>query len=191
MSTGMSRVCCDNSGGASIIHQASRTLNNDEIKALPSNPRPTIVGAPSATRIVIPAGGYWESDFTAGAYLSANASWQFLLGGVEVSNPVNASPVLNSAIARNGSIGIPFMSIGGGDFTGIILSGAFGGVAPNALAGQPLDFGDDYDGVSDYTNGHASNTLIVCAMFLVWDMSLKRFLTTDESGWNESTRTFS
>ncbi len=44
---------------------------------------------------------------------------------------------------------------------------------------------------SSITGGNAADSVVVCCEFRVFDRVLGRFLTTDESGWDADTRTFS
>lgn len=174
-------------GGASILHQVTVTLTNAQIKALPTTAI-TIAGAPGANRITWPVTGLGVLDTSAGAYAAdGDASWVLFTEGNYISAPVTVVAELQAAQVSIVQFQ-PAYIMGGGGFVGIPTGDRYDGPS---ITNKALQIKDDWMGVADYINGHASNTLTICVEFRVYDTVEKTFLTSTESGWNEATRTFS
>lgn len=149
----------------SSIFQATITLNNAQIKALPSTPV-EILPAPGEGKVILPIGMVFVLDCSAGAYDNvANASPQ-LFSGASSQALSTAKPSLAWA---PGAVSVRAI-VSGGEF--YVLSGAFdgsvsgdGGLEINAA----LTLKDLWNG-SDYTEGHDDNTLKIFLLFIVVDV---------------------
>jgi len=185
------------SGGApsaSLIHQASVTLNDAQIKAIPS--RIQVVGNPAADVFLsLVSGSMIVSAFAAG-YTAGSlqepimmwgdgtiAAWYFgqdgiLLAGAHAERE-QAPMIPISALSFAGSGGLTNRNVA--------RTNSF-----DSLVGQGFQLRDDNnDGGADYTGGDSANTVILACIFLAQNASTGAYLTTVESGWDEDTRTFS
>lgn len=188
------------SGSASLIHQASRTLTNAQIKALPTT-RIAIVPATELleyqtppTRLILPVSAVGIKSAGV-AYGNYDAATQFLLAwGSDFSTTVGAAIEMVAAQTA-GFPDPPFGSfsefaLGSTDawqITFVIAPAPFGG-------GGYQDNGlylAMYNAGGALTLGDAANTLDICCAFHVYDVPLKKYLTTVESGWDQASRTFS
>lgn len=174
------RNSLDGGSSASLIHQASRTLTNAEIIAW-QDPNPgyfVIVPSPGAQRCA----RFLEADVlvhrvsTVYTNASANSNIYFTeYGGIAASLDPNMQSTWNT-------LG-PFDRI-------IALSGLDREdiIDLTAAANKPIRL--DQTNSGNLEGGNAGDSLTACCTFLVFDVSTGRYLTTAESGWNETTRTF-
>ena len=153
----------------------SRTLTDEEIKALPSTAI-AIVPAQGAGTVIQPLSAGYILNTSAGAYVaSADASWTLVwipAAGqsryASTTQPIQ-SP-LQSATESYGGWATPSIGvINGGNFDGLIQNDQ--GSNPLAeYANLPLGIKDDYMGVADYTGGNAANSLKVIVLYTVIDV---------------------
>lgn len=197
MSTGMSRVCCGSSGGASLIHQASRMLDNDQFKALPSL-RQTIAGAPGANVLLIPTQFLLIASFVSAYAAAADFAHLALTpddaAGLNMWTTIfRADPglaPLNDVLTATGTrftlFDIPqtSQSIDWGSSFPVLRSADLSNFVNKALTIGI--YGND----GDLTLGDPGNSVIVSSAFVAVDVTTGLRLSTAESGWNETTRTF-
>jgi hypothetical protein len=174
-------------GAASLIHQASVTLTDAQIKSLfPNDNVPvTIVPGPGADRLLVFAGGFISLDVTAGGYLSDDD-----LSLVRLRICTNADDSLSLAWRANILYaGVQRISLLPDFFES---SGRFNASPYSIAANYSMRLQiDPTDTASNpLTAGHVDNTMIVVCDFRVLDVTTGRYLTTAESGWDEDTRTF-
>lgn len=150
----------------SSIFQATITLNNAQIKTLPTVPV-EILPAPGAGKVIMPLGMVFIADSRAGAYDNVTNASPQLFSGNSTQALSTAKP---SIIAAETAELITRAIVSGGEF--YVLSGAFegsvsgdGGLEVNAA----LVLKDNWNG-SNYTQGHADNTLKIVIMFMVVDV---------------------
>lgn len=133
------------------------TLDNDEIKALPTTPI-MVIPAPGdglaiawiwATAILNTVNGAYTVDL--------GSTWQLIIGTQENSGLVQPSAALNAAGIKYFQFP-PFFGIGAGDFAGYLVED---GDAFTSFENLPLYIGDVYNGVADYEDGNDQNTLTI------------------------------
>lgn len=171
-------------GGASpsLIHQATVTLTDAQIKALPTTPV-DLTGTPGATRVLAYQFGTAHLNASAGSYSGVGtvdpnlAMLQMRVGNLFASVYGDWSWILEEGF--DGLVMMPALSESGlrTEFANLpfVLYG------PNGVT----------EGLGNFGGGHADNTLRVSVAFMVFDLSTGLFLSTDDSGWDQDTRTFS
>ncbi len=179
-------------GSASLIHQASVTLTNTQIIHLPTINQ-DLIPAPGLGRSLTPFHGVLYSDHTTAGYGTFDAGGAYLafyIDGVQRLNIVLAS---NGGVLSGGGIDVAFLST----FVGVDSAGGPANAAGSiegardstSCENAALQIGAYNAGV-DFSGGNIANALTVAVQFYVFDSSTLDFLTTTESGWNETTRTF-
>jgi len=164
------------SGGASVVHQASVILNNDQIVALGAN----VIGAPAANRVITDVWSDVIVDVTAGAYTNVDTGDMYL--EYESSGRAASASTSNAVLEDNSAVNL--------------LQWAPAQLAPDswnvlsdyAAQGVGLEIPSNLGPLHD---GHAANSIAIAATFLVRDRTTGRYLTINQSGWDETTRTFS
>lgn len=189
-------------GGASLLHQASRTLTDIQVRALPTTAI-EIVGAPGATRLLVPsvilARMNWVADF---GNISPTCRLKVDLTSSFIADLNEASlSGVTALLAGGGPDGtwVPFTIQQLADSRTISATPAVdphfhhgnadSGFYDADIANHALTISAVQGASNDFTDGTGS-TLQVATVFYVFDYSSGLFLTTAESGWNESTRTF-
>lgn len=171
-------------GGSSLIHQASRTLTHAELTSWQSQDLHQYVIVPGAgiSRFALFNFGVLRFHRSATPYanVSNGSSISFTeFSGSSASLSFNwqAAGLLTALVAFD-----QMMRFSGEDHAGenTDLSGSEN--KPIALLST--------NPAGNFTGGDSSDYLTVCCSFEVFDSDLGRFLTTTESGWNETTRTF-
>jgi hypothetical protein len=160
-----------NSGsGGSILHQATVTLNNSQILHLPTT-AVEIVAAQGSAKAIVPVSCFMRLDTAAGAITAdAGASWLLqYAGGTYLSSPQPVSGFLASARIADLFFPVLAYQINADDFgaSTVIGSGVLG-VSTNS-DNKALQIKDDWNGVSDYTDGNVANSLKVSVAYLVLD----------------------
>lgn len=168
------------SGGGVPIYQQSTQFSDSQIRAFPTTRR-TIINAAGNNTLVVPVSVVYDADFTAGAYVaSADASWQLFLGTQDdgdqyITAAIQGGDVVLTAAQRSlGAFLLGKALDGVGTFTGTLQSVRWG----QATFGlnKPIQIGDWYGGVSDYTSGHANNTVNICATYHIYNAATRAFV---------------
>ena len=156
-------------GGDSIVHQATVTLTDAQIKALPTTPV-VIIPAPGANRFIVLVQAIAIIDTLAGLYtnVSADVYVQLLLSPGDqdfaVSNPSDASATAGLLGTTRAAIFLtPFSYAGTGGQSGLIISN-YG--AESSVVNQSLAIAMTNDD-GDLTGGNVANTLTVAVSYLV------------------------
>jgi hypothetical protein len=158
-------------GGASLIHQATVTLTDAQIKTIDaSNPYFNLVAAPGADRILLLQYGYILSDFAAayGNVSVTDAALWFDVGG----NTVADGPVNGGALAEFSAV---FTAVGASRFSSYLLPVPLIPISVVATTGnavarvnQPLRLGT-YNDSGALTGGNAANQLRIVVGYLVFN----------------------
>lgn len=157
------------------ILQKTVTLNNDQIKALPSTPV-EIVAAPGANKVIVLLGGVSYFNFTVD-YVNPNvgspselalAWWDGIQGHGKcpASNFIGDLDISNMS-GKVAGIGAPKLN------ATAIFSDAL--ASRNSTAAYVINspivlYDDDNDSGSDYTGGDPANTLKVTVLYAVVDV---------------------
>lgn len=168
------------SGGAGVLHPASETLNNAQIKALPTTGI-EVVAAQGSDKILLPANVIYSSTIVV-AY--DNLSLQSYVGIFWGDNIPAAAVVLNddtdgfadlTVLFGLGGVG-SFQAIGAGNQLLSVNAGVMAAIAgaSSAFANKPLKIkASNIDG--NYTEGHDDNELNVSFSYLIWNSTTQQF----------------
>ena len=160
-------------GSGGLLQIITVTLNNEDIKALPTTPI-QIVPAPGLGRYVLPIAANVILNNSAGAYTNVspntnswNIGWQgsslWYASGQLVSNALgaaNASPIYGDFMFPG------TLRTGTGDFAGELVTTMFNQPL-NSIENLPLVIKDDWNGNTNYTGGNVSNTMKVTTLYAV------------------------
>jgi hypothetical protein len=161
-------------GGGGFLHQATVTLTNDQIKALPTTAQ-TLVAAPGASKIIVPnrvvlslstAGGYTNVD--AGMYLVA------LFDTADASTYTQGAPTPFGAATT----AVWILNGGGGVVdgeTGAMYSTGYSASLGTAAINTALTLLMLNGSAGDLTAGHASNTLTVSVAYMILNLATGEF----------------
>lgn len=176
-----------------MIHQAGVTFADADIQEIGNGSGVEIVPMPGAGRVLQVLTGYFTLDTSAGAYSGADPSSAFLL---TYGNGVFGTELvpIETALETPGITSAYFYPIwqqnaiaGAGSFAGILTSN----VANPASSLENLNLRiNDWWAPGAYGSGDPANTLQVGVIFVVFDTVTGLYLTTTQSGWNQTTRTF-
>ena len=154
---------------AQMLHQATVTLTDAQIKALPTTPI-EVVAAPGANKLLALIEAILLRKFAAGAYTNITDA-NLYLSDVDKSyiwTPAtagaNASTVFGAA--DKFTILTPNAQ---GTSGGNLLATAYSGYALTEAVNKAMYLATDV--ASDFTGGHANNTLIVSVAYLVLNTS--------------------
>lgn len=159
-----------------FIHQYVATLNNTQIKALPTTAI-SLVSAPGANKVIIPVNAGIITNFSAGAYVAAaGSSWLLQwAGGVYASSPQNIQSTLQAAATSLVTLpGLPYQYDAANFGAGTVIGNGQIGVA-STVTNKDLQIKDDWNGVSDYTGGNAANTMNVSLVYLILNILTGQF----------------
>jgi hypothetical protein len=163
-------------GGSSVIHSASVTLTDEQIKASPTTPL-TIVAAPGANRRLQLVAATVASDVRGGAYTNVNAlcAGQLVYAGGSIAaslifpyfadtlvdfGAVVVNDFLPGFQAVNASFPEPFVAY----------------VYQSAIANKEIQFVVTNAGAGNFTGGHASNTITIGVAYTVFDFSTRGYV---------------
>lgn len=151
-------------GVVSVLSQ-STVLNDAQIKALPTTPF-EIIPAPGAGKAIIPFAWAFTLNNSAGGYDNiANAVWQLVGAGLSAGLTVIAPQ------SRLATPGTHIIGLSGGE--GYVGAGGFEGtvICDSGTSGDGLavNLADLWNG-TDYTSGHAANSLKVTVLYTIIDV---------------------
>lgn len=160
-----------------LLNQATVTLTDAQIKALPTTPI-EIVPAPGANRVTVVDQWVVRLNTLAGGYTNTtNAGWYlcYAVGGVVAASFIllgNNLAAMSDTLCLNG---LPQITITAG------ISGADGylwgtQLVANYGANSAIVVRDDYASSGNYTGGHASNSAVVTVLYTVYDVETNRFV---------------
>jgi len=169
-------------GGSSPVRQATVTLTDGQIKALPSTPV-EIVAAPGVGQFLVPLGAWLIIDATAGAYTNFNApsgtnpyassvylAWDALNFFNDALGPAQATGLLSHAERRVtylSPVSGNMQEVGGdlADSSGLV----YGDPAIAALGydNASLSVVGQNNALGDFTGGNPANTLKVSLFYAV------------------------
>jgi hypothetical protein len=170
--------------GGGFLHQATVTLTNDQIKAMPGGAVTEgvtqIIAAPGANKIIVPLTVLTISDFAGGAYtnIAADAQMVFVLGA-SIADYVDVTLTMRDAGSNDPVVGL----LGSTERKFAIWSGKFtidtslpdltlGSLA--TVTDQPLQL-YVYNATEDFTDGHADNSLLVTVSYYVLNLTTGEF----------------
>lgn len=154
--------------GGSTLYQATVTLDNAQIKALPSVSWP-VVPAPGSGKTVRVVTGRMIINTLAGAYTNVDSTALLFLfyspAGVSASNNVEAQPNFEVASKRVIDLTPPGLSQTPPDFL-LENSGAYADLDNTGLV-----FGIYNANTGDFTGGNAANTLQIAVTYTILTLS--------------------
>ncbi len=170
-----------------LVHQTAVFLTNEDISKLPT----TVVELvpPQIDRIAIPVQAYLRIDHSAADYSGVDVAGTIQIG-IGSSRGPGAMWVLASTMLMDGTIREAFLPVNPWQHTTAVSLGETARGVSGPSSENALGLFADNTAV-DYAGGDALNSGAVVVAFTVLDYTLNRFLTTVESGWNMTTRTFS
>jgi hypothetical protein len=154
-------------GGSSVL-SATVTLDNDQIKALPTT-AVEIIAAPGIGKMIKLIAGQIRGDTWVAPYTNTEQSGLVLMNsdGWYLSSPMIAGVLGGDPSPRYDDFLIPNTAVSG---VAHVSGYAFtGGDAIDLTENLPVQIKDDFNG-SDYTGGNAANTLKVTVYYVVVDL---------------------
>lgn len=176
--------------GASLIHQVSVTLTNADVLGWPQlvDGFPIIPTPGRLTRSIRPVKGQlWTNDSVGDhpyAGMQGTDQIDFAWGNGDVGLTAATNAIEETELGNVTNL-LQF-----GPYIGEVLAPFYEylvHIADQENLPLVLRYAQN---TTTLTGGDPANALNVLVEFRVFDRSLKRFLTTVESGWNEDTRTF-
>jgi hypothetical protein len=167
-------------GGAGLLHQQMTTIPHAQILTLPTT-GVIVVSAPGVNRLVVPLQALCDLNTQAGVYAAAvESSWTLqTTSRWDLSSP---HPVRNFLQQVNRTLFVmtcPLMDVGEPATPSATWSfQAYGdtqwmdGEGPN----EAVILKDNWEGVANYTGGHASNSLTITVLYLVYDTVVKAYV---------------
>jgi hypothetical protein len=158
-------AAANGSGGASLLHQATVTLTNAQIKAIPVD-QFLVIAAPGANKVLLPAGGSIIANCVAGAYVAEESDICLALAydeGPLASDYAGTATFLTQAFLRLARFVCPTFEAGTGDQLNHFVALQQELVDLTNVAIHLRD--DDNDGGDPYSGGDAANTMIVSVAY--------------------------
>jgi len=152
--------------GSSIVHQATVTLTNAQMIALPTTGI-SVVAAPGASQLLVPVQAIGIITLVSVYTSITDASWSFAIGDTVASSVVVSSPCLmDGVLGSTGTFALSWVmgidiAPGTLNFDGIIVTGG-----DSVNANKPLLIADIWGGIPNYGGGHASNTATISLSYL-------------------------
>lgn len=157
--------------GYALVRVATVTLTDAQIKALPTTPI-TVLAAPGANKIVFPLAAWyrleWHADYSD---INGACALHLKVGTSEVLIPIDNSlgfMTVNNLLADGESASAWVGSYHGTD---IVSGNPYGvsGYTDGDIVNKSILFSAT-NGGSDFTGGHASNTLKVTVYYMIVDL---------------------
>lgn len=188
---------------SSIVHQASRTLTNNEVIHLPTTELSLAGGM--LGNLLIPILAFFCVDTQHGVYTHIDSNFSILTVAYDGWRDSAFMQILNDSTAATPQTALTDFLGGSGDqkfawapaeLVGFTAAGVSGIVSLQPYKtysaiidlGFSIEFNNNIAG--NLTGGNSANTLQIAITFYVYSILLNRFLTVAESGWNQSTRLF-
>lgn len=156
--------------GGIFRHSSPFALTNNQVKALPQTPI-TVVPAPGANRIAIPLYATGLVNSTAGAYTNLDAAHYVALRHATSTDQLTTGVGIISQTAAQVLNWQPAQFPN----TDLILDISVGLFPANAT-NKAIQIFADNGAAGDFTGGHASNSLTVTVVYVVFDLVTKRFV---------------
>ena len=190
MGTGVCRVC----GGSGptppsesmLIHQTTVTLNNNDFIAA-ANGSVELAGAPGLNKRITNVTGVIDANAVVGPY-TFDASASIALGCTNSLTTAAYADSLQFLFGGDGEVANSILTPGHDYIDGGVIKANYWDASQNDNLPLNMLF---FNNSAPLTGGDAANVTIVAALFYVFDRSTGLFLTTQESGWNQTTRSFS
>jgi len=162
-------------GASSLIHQASVVFGHVAIIALGGS----VTGAPAADQIITDVWSDVIVDVTAAPYGNVDTGDMYL--EYEGSGRAASASTSNAVLEDDSAVNLlPWAPAQ-------LSSDTWNALGDYMGKGLALEIPSNLGPLHD---GHPANTIAIATAFLVRDRATSRYLTVDESGWNEATRTF-
>lgn len=146
-----------------------KPLTHAQILTLPST-GVEIVPSPGIGKAIVPLAVIAHLDTTAGAYATDGTFHASLMlmyeGGIYIGNPRPTRALLEAEDVFLISLPTEFLKYDTAGFEGNV-TGDTSLVTKSGVENKALQVKDDWNGIDDYTAGHADNTLTVTAFYIV------------------------
>lgn len=155
-----------------LFRQAVVTLNNTQIKALPSQAI-TVVAAPASGFANVPIACSAVLNTVAGAYAAdTGSSWLLQWhGGFYIGSPLIIEVCLELAqISFKQMPCAPLYEEAVAAFSTVTPGSSAGTTTANA-SGLAIEIKDDWNSVTNYTLGHADNTLLITTLYVTVNLT--------------------
>ena len=157
-----------------VLRQATVTLNNNEIKALPTA-AVAVSDAPGEGKVCVFITGAMQFLFSGGAYtnVNANATLSFQNELTRVSSSASQIAAVLANPATQGALFVPSIL-----FQDPLYVAEFGGegISLADAANLPIEVSATNALAGNFTGGNAANALIASVQYLVYDVARGRYV---------------